>query len=177
MHTIELTLADLCGRDVKEQSFQNLGMDQEVDFRLSLPSDSQNDTTESGLPGSGSWWIRPCPFPHWLLRASHFSSALVLPPSLHHSAPSKGLHEPFYLAELNHTTASQQHRSQEMRVLLFYFFHSMMKRQELFGKTLIKCGKYGTKIWAYTDVNCQQEGTYFFKGRSIRWYLSLFRLL
>lgn len=55
MHTIELPLDDLCRRDVKEQSFQNLGINQEVTFRLSLPSDSQNDTTESGLPGSGSW--------------------------------------------------------------------------------------------------------------------------
>lgn len=52
--TIELPLTDLCGRDVKKQSFQNLGMDRKVDFRLSLLSDSQNDTTESGLPVSGS---------------------------------------------------------------------------------------------------------------------------
>lgn len=144
-------LAYLCGRHIKEQSFQNLGMDQEVDFRLSLPSGFQSNTTESGLLGSGSWWTRTCPFPQWLLRASHFSSlpwSLTLPPSLHHSAPSKAFHVPFFQAERNHTTASQQHRGQEMRVLLFYLFHSMMERQELSGKTLSKCGKYGTKIWA-----------------------------
>lgn len=105
----------------------------------------------------------PAPFPSGCSEraTSALPWSLILPPSLHHSAPSKALHEPFYLAELNHTIASQQHRGQEMRVLLFYFFilwrNCLARPHQSVASMLQRFG-------AYTDVSCQQEGTFLREG-------------